>query len=580
MPRSKSSRDGRKPKVHRDSPSRRNGRAGRITGPTTISQYLIRRLHEVGIGTVFGIPGDYVLGFYDELSKSPIQVVGTTREEAAGFAADAYARIHGMGAVCVTYCVGGLNVVNAVAGAYAEKSPLLVISGSPGLNEREHNPLLHHKVRDFNTQRDIFEKITVASAVLDDAYTAFREIERVLEAVMRFKRPGYLEIPRDCTQLTAMYDPPAPAPAPTSDAKNLAEAVEEAAGMLQQSQRPVLLVGVEVHRFGLEDLVMQFADRHKIPFCSTLLGKSAVSESHPLFVGLYEGALGREGPRRFVEESDCILLVGAPMTDIDMGIFTARLDPGRCISATSEELRIRHHYFHDVLLADFVSALARKKISCGRRVPPARDDSRMRPFRPKADEPVTIRRLFEKINGILTEEMVVICDVGDALFAGADLSMHRRTEFLSPAYYTSMGFAIPATLGVLCADPNARPIAIVGDGAFQMTGMELSTIDRLGFAPIVIVLNNQGYTTERYIKDGPYNDIGNWNYHRVTEVLGGGWGFEVRTETDLEKALNAALANRDSFSLLNVHLDKWDRSEAMERLATRLAARLDRTNGR
>jgi indolepyruvate decarboxylase len=172
-------------------PGRRNGKN------QTIGSYLIQRLQDYGIEHVFGIPGDFVLQFYAQLCDSPITVVGCTREDNAGFAADAYARVHGMGAVCVTYSVGGLSMCNSIAGAYAEKSPVVVISGAPGVVERRSDPLLHHKVRDFNTQREVFEKITVASASLDDPLTAFREIDRCLAAAERYKRPVYLELPRD-----------------------------------------------------------------------------------------------------------------------------------------------------------------------------------------------------------------------------------------------------------------------------------------------------------------------------------------------------------------------------------------------
>lgn len=545
-------------------------RAGRVARQT-IGRFLIDRLYQLGIRHVFGIPGDYVLGFYDQLCKSPIEVVGMTREDCAGFAADAYARIHGLGSVCVTYCVGGLSVANAVAGAYAEKSPLVVVSGAPGLRERGHNALLHHKVRDFDTQRQVFEKITVANAVLDDPLTAFREIDRVLDAACRYKRPVYLELPRDQTDVVPIHVSPVAPAAWKSDPKELAEAVEETSAMLAASKRPVMLVGVESHRFGLQDLVVKIAERNQILMCSTLLGKSVVSEAHPLYVGLYEGAMGRELPRKTVEEADCVLMIGTFMTDINLGIYTANLDPARCICATSEDLRIRHHHFHDVILSDYVKELAKRNFGCGKQAFPAIEDRRPKAFEPKNDTPITVRRLFQKVNSILTEDMVVICDVGDALFAGADLTMLRRTEFLAPAYYTSMGFAVPAALGVLCADSKSRPIVLVGDGAFQMTGTELSTIHRRGLAPIVVVLNNKGYSTERFILDGPFNDIGNWAYHKISELIGGGWGFEVRTETDLCKAIDAALANRDSFSLLNVHLDPFDRSEALERLTRRIA---------
>src|ERR1700722_9471198 len=165
---------------------------------TNIGEYLIQRLHAHGVRHVFGIPGDYVLGFYDLLEKSKlVRTINTCDEQGAGFAADAYARVRGLGAVCVTYCVGGLKVANTTAGAFAEKSPVVVISGAPGMKEREKNPLLHHKVREFDTQKKVFEQLTVASTVLGDPQTAFQEIDRVLHAALRYKRPVYIELPRD-----------------------------------------------------------------------------------------------------------------------------------------------------------------------------------------------------------------------------------------------------------------------------------------------------------------------------------------------------------------------------------------------
>ena len=168
-------------------------------------------------------------------------------------------------------------------------------------------------------------------------------------------------------------------------------------------------------------------------------------------------------------------------------------------------------------------------------------------------------------------DLTVIADIGDSLFGAADLEMHRHTEFLSPAYYTSMGFGVPAAVGAGMANPHSRVLVIVGDGAFQMTGMELSTIARYGFNPIVVVLNNHGYTTERFLLDGPFNDIQNWAYHKIPEVIGAGMGLEVRTVGELDAALEQALENVSSFSLLNVHLDPYDRSPALERLALKLS---------
>ena len=542
----------------------------------TIGSYLIDRLHHYGVGDVFGIPGDFVLQFYGMLEESPIRVIGTTREDCAGYAADAYARVHGVGAVCVTYCVGGLSVTNSIAGAYAEKSPVIVISGAPGMDERQTDPLLHHRVKDFGTQREVFEKITVASALLDDALTAFREIDRCLEAAVRFKRPVYLELPRDRVHTEAIFAHKPHVERFRSHRGALTEAVTESVELIKEAKQPVILAGVEVHRFGLRKQVLSLAERNNIPICSTLLGKSVISEKHRLYLGVYEGAMGHDDIRRFVESSDCVILLGTFMTDINLGIFTANLDPDRCIYATSEKLRIGFHHFHDVLLSDYISGLGKKKIRTGRTPLPKMEREAPGEFKPDNDAPVTTRRLFQKINSMLedADSMVVIADTGDSLFGASDLQISKHTEFLSAAYYTSMGFATPASVGVQVANRDLRPIVLVGDGAFQMTCLELSTGLKMGFNPIVIVLNNKGYTTERFLQEGPFNDIPNWNYHRLPDLLGGGWGFEVHDEGDLEKALTAALANEDSFSLINVHLGMHDVSPALKRLTQRLSKRI------
>jgi indolepyruvate decarboxylase len=252
----------------------------------SIGEYLIRRLQDYGIADVFGIPGDYVLSFYTMLEQSPLNVVGCTREDCAGFAADAYARVRGMGALCVTYCVGGLSVCNSIAGAYAEKSPVVMITGSPGLRERIHNPLLHHMVRNFRTQYDVFEKLCIAGTELEDPLTAFAEIDRVLAACQRFKRPVYIEIPRDMVHVRPETRPLYSAPAAPSDPRALDEAVEEAAARIENARQPVLLLGVEIHRFGLQDLALKLAEGAGIPMAATMLGKGVVGETHPLYKGL------------------------------------------------------------------------------------------------------------------------------------------------------------------------------------------------------------------------------------------------------------------------------------------------------
>ena len=539
----------------------------------SIGQYLIQRLQDYGIEDLFGIPGDYVLSFYTMLEESPINTVGCTREDCAGFAADAYARVKGMGALCVTYCVGGLSVCNSIAGAYAEKSPVVLISGSPGLRERIHNPLLHHMVRNFRTQYDVFEKLCVAGAELSDPMTAFREIDRVLAACQRFKRPVYIELPRDLVHVRPEIAPPYKQHQPSSDARALAEAVEEAAQRIEKARQPVFLLGVEIHRFGLQDAVLKLAEPTGIPLAATMLGKGVIAETHPLYMGLYEGALGREEVTKFVEASDCVVMLGTFMTDINLGLYTAKLDLADCIYATSEQLRIRHHHYHDVRLEDFLRDLVARGIERNTAVPPAPTDWNKEPFTLQAEAPVTITRMIDRLDDQLDDETIVIADIGDALFSSTELTTRGRTEFLSPAYYTSMGFSVPAALGAQVAKPTARVVAIVGDGAFQMTGMELSNFVRYRMPVVVIVLDNGGYGTERLLHPGEYefNEIHGWQYDQLPVVLGGGTGYRVETEGDFDRAISAAWADLSGPSILHVHLQANDSSSALEQLTKRMS---------
>jgi len=188
--------------------------------------------------------------------------------------------------------------------------------------------------------------------------------------------------------------------------------------------------------------------------------------------------------------------------------------------------------------------------------------------------PITVKRLFERLNDFLSEDTVVVADVGDALFGATDLFIRGSTEFLAPAYYTSMGFAVPASIGAQLANPRLRPLVLVGDGAFQMTGMELATVARYRLNPIVVVLNNRGYGTERHMQDGPYNDVWEWRYSRLPDVLGAGRGFLVQTEADLDQAFAESKRWTDGFCLLEVCLAPLDRSPALDRLAVRLAKRI------
>lgn len=535
---------------------------------TTIGNYLLKRLQDHGIGHIFGVPGDFVLGFMTDIEASPIQLVNTCDEQGAGFAADAYARLTGLGAVCVTYGVGGLKLANTTGQAYAERVPVVVISGAPSMAERRRNPLIHHKVRSYDTQYRVFQQLTVGATVLDDPDDACREIDRVLRLCKRHSRPVYIELPRDMVDAEApieshLIDDHAP-----SDARVLEAALVEARTWIDRAERPVIFFGVELYRFGLQDAVRQLVESSGIPAAVTLLDKGAIEEDSPLFLGVYAGALGREDVRRYVEESDCLIMLGTLLTDINLGIATANIDPARCIHSTRDRLAIGLHTYEGVRLDDFITGLC----DCGIRRRESRDFPHAVVPQPVAvsdeerDEPITVEHVFSRLRSYLTDEMIVIADPGDALFASIDLPVQEARAFLSPAFYASLGFAVPGAIGAQCARPEDRPLVLVGDGAFQMTGMELSTCAKFGLDPIVIVLNNDGYTTERLIIDGGFNDIQEWNFSALPEVVQSGRSWLVRTRGEFEDALEGAKQRDGTFALIDVRLDKLDFSPALKRL--------------
>jgi TPP-dependent 2-oxoacid decarboxylase len=543
-----------------------------------IGNYLIEQLYSHGIRHVFGVPGDFILGFFNQLMDSKIQVINTCDEQGAGFAADAYARINGLGVVCVTYCVGGLKVVNPTAEAFAEKSPLVIISGSPGIKERKKDPLLHHKVKNFDTQFKVFEEITVASVLINNPQTAAQEIDRILNAALTYKRPVYIELPRDMVSVDIFLDPiqnntvaQVDQYQEKSDPIILMEALNETIDMINSSIRPVIVAGVEIQRFGLQNELLNLVEKLKIPVSSTILSKSVISELHPFYLGVYEGAMGHDAVREYVESSDCLILLGALMTDIDLGGFTAKIDQKRTIYINSDKFSVRYHNYEEISLKDFIDKLIESN-DIKQRVDFINKPlySNLEQFCPIKGQKITIKRLFQCINSFLKDDMIVLADIGDALFGGTDLVIHRKTEFLSPAYYASMGFAVPASIGTQLANPKLRPLVIVGDGAFQMTGMEISTVLRFNLNPIVIVLNNGGYGTERSILDGRFNDILIWQYSLIPNIVGGGKGFIVETEEQFEEALLYAESNTECFCILDIRLDINDKSPALQRLTEAL----------
>jgi indolepyruvate decarboxylase len=542
----------------------------------TAGEFLFDYLYDKGVTHAFGLPGDFALPLFRWLDRSKIKLITMTHEPSVGFAADGYARMKGLGVACVTYCVGGLNLVNPVACAYAEKSRVLVISGGPGINDRRLDPLLHHKVRTFDTQRRIFEEVTCATAVLLDAATAASEIMRVVEEVMAQCRPGYIEVPFDMVDQPIMLPHPRKAAAPVSDPENLEACLKEAAEMIGGAKQPVIVADVELHRHGLTDLALTIAEKFNIPIAATLLSKSVIRETHPHYIGVYSGGLSEPACQDYVETSDCAILLGAFISDVFLGLYTAKLDRKNCILATTEKTRIGLHGYDQILFKDFLEGLRDAPIRPKKPLKNPNPAVKLKPLTaPERADPLDVEAFFRVVGLTMKEGSNVVCDTGDSLIGAIGLRTSQRNNFMADAYYLSMGFGTPAAIGAMAADPKGRTIAIVGDGAFQMTGMELSTAAKEGFKPVVCILNNDGYGTQRHIIDGKFNNIHRWDYTRICQMLNYGAGLRVKTKGELEEALKRAFADESQMYVIEVVLPRDSCSPAMSRFAAQIAIERD-----
>ncbi|MBA2367693.1 MAG: alpha-keto acid decarboxylase family protein [Candidatus Protochlamydia sp.] len=540
---------------------------------TTIGQYLLDKLNVLGVNHIFGVPGDYVLRF-DKLIEmhSQIEFINMTRENTAGYAADAYARLRGIGAACITYGVG-INITNALAQAFVESSPLVVISGTVGTEEFKKHPTLHHLInKSFSangdkTQLEVFKHVTIDQGILDDPETAAGIIDRVLNGCLEHKKPVYFEIPRN------LVDAPLPEMKPSQplstsslDPRILKEALDESIAIFKKCTHPLIWAGHKILRYQLSESLMNFAERNQIPIVSTLLGKTVVDENHPLFAGVYQGGLSSPEVIELVEKCDCMLVAGVIMHDLDTGIFTAKIDQEHRIVATRNSLTIGHHHYH-ISLNDYMLGLSKVDLQRPQKEAfhTAHALKKHQKFTPFSQSKTTIKRLFECLQTHLGPEHLVVSDVGDALFASADLILSSNSYVACP-YFASLGFGTPAVIGAQIAEPQKRVIGIIGDGGFQMSAMELSAAVRYQLDPIIILLNNHGYGTERPLLEGSYNDILNWNYSKIPQVLGGGIGIRAETEDEMVNALKQAFETRGTFFVIEIELEKLDFSPGLHRL--------------
>ena len=540
-------------------------------------EFLYKRLYSYNVKHMFGIAGESVHVHFHYLEKSALKPVLMTHEPCVGYAVDAYSRIKGLGAALVSYGVGTLNIVNAVGQAYAERSPVVIISGGPGVSERRKYTYLHHKVRTYETHQRVMNEITAESIIVDNPLTATKEIDRTLELALRLKLPVYIEIPRDMGEIEVFEEPYTPLKAPI-DEEALSEALDEIIKMLNEAKNPVIIADAELARLGLQKELVEFAEKINVPVASTILGKSIFPEEHPLALGVYFGQLSNSSVAEFIHNSDFRLMLGVILSDINLGMFTAKFSPDDAIVANIDGLRVKKHFYPQITLDTFMKGLLKRKDL-------ERHDIKIPqihiPRYPVGNdnEKITVKSILTLTNEFIDTDYRVVCDVGDCLFAGQEMQLRGASTFLSPAYYLSMGFAVPGAIGAQVADPLRRPLVMVGDGAFQMTGMELITIAKLNLNPIIILFNNTIYATLKYCEPPATmqeHKIPTMDYAKMAEIMGGK-GITVNTVGDFRNGLNIAKNVKDTFTLLDVKLDETDISPALRTFGEQLGSFVDKS---
>jgi len=511
---------------------------------------------------LFGIPGDFVLPFYKVIEESQILPHYTlSHEPAVGFAADAVARYRsGIGVAVVTYGAGAFNIVNAVAGAYAERSPVVVISGAPGARERTSGFLLHHQARTIDTQLAVFKEITCDQAVLSDPATAPREIARVLRSARERSLPVYIEFPRDL--VNAPCEKVEVLPRLKADDEALAECADEIVARLKTAKSPVIMVDVEVRRYGIEKDVAAFARKLNLPVVTTFMGRGLLGDAPDVVAGTYLGAAGEAAITKLVEKADALLLLGVIVCDTNFALSQRMLDPRRTILAIDREVRIGHHVYPGIPLDALIAALAKRAKDLPRRKQPVRAKSNY-PRGLKADgKPIAPSDIARAINDLFDRHgpMPMTADMGDCLFTAMEI---EHTALAAPGYYAGMGFGVPAGIGV--AATGLRPLILVGDGAFQMTGWELGNCRRYGLDPIVVLFNNCSWEMLRtFQRESNFNDLDDWHFASIAREIGG-HGERVTTRRELIAALEVAVKRRGVFSLIEVMLPRGETSDTLAR---------------
>lgn len=514
----------------------------------TVIEYVLCRLKSIGVTDVFGVPGDFAFPVNDAICMDPeMRWIGCCNELNAAYAADGYARIKGVGAVCTTYGVGELSALAGIAGSYAEHLPIFHLVGTPNMSVQAARAVMHHTLG--NGEYDLFHRmaqpVVCASAVLTPQNVAY-ETERLITEALYHRRPVYMAFPAD------LANQPILSSAQTistgySDPKSLAAAADAIASALAKANSACILPGILVARAAVQPELLALVDSSGLPFATMFMAKSVLDEQHPSYIGMYDGKLMNQGVAEFVERCDCVLAVGTLFSDFNTGAFTAKISPEKLINVSHHRVHIGSKVYPNVEIADLLTTLADllPNRTWGRRNdPPALGF----PVGAGTD-PITAEALYPRWERFLEPDDILIAETGTASMGLGFARMPRGASFHNQTLWGSIGWATPAAFGAAVAAPDRRVVLVTGDGAHQFTAQEISQFARAGLRPIIFVLNNSGYLIERLLCKDPgitYNEIAPWSYADLPRALGCSDWFTARVDScgELDEALDKATGSR------------------------------------
>jgi indolepyruvate decarboxylase len=531
----------------------------KATSPTVI-EHVLSRLKDIGISKVFGVAGDYSFPVEDAIVRFPgIDWVGCCNELNAGYAADGYARVHGIAALNTTYGVGELSAINAIGGAYAEHVPVFHLVGMPSLSTQAARGIVHHTLGngEFDFFHKMAEKVVCASAIMTPQNAAY-ETERLIAEALYHRRPVYMGFPTDAADQPILNNA-VPLEPPTSDHASLEAAVSAIIEALSAAKTACILPGHLANRAGLQDAVQAFVDASGLPFATMLMDKSTLEEQQPAYIGMYDGRLMDEAVREFVESCDRVVLIGTILSDFNTGAFTSNLEPEKTIDIRHHRTKVGTKVYPNVEMKDVLAEVTRR-VEKRNQKPPVQPGS-LGAVKGSGSDPITADALYPRWEQFIKPSDILIAETGTTSYGLAFALLPKGTKFWNQTLWGSIGYATPAAFGAAVAAPDRRVVLVTGEGSHQLTAQEISQFGRRGLKPIVFVLNNSGYLIERLLCKDPnieYNDLAQWHYADLPKALGCDDWFTARVTTcgEFDQALKIA-SQGDRGAYVEVVTDKY-----------------------